>query len=494
MIVFAIGSYYVTSLLPRVYEATTTLRVGQALESPNPTYQDVYVSQQLAETYNNMASRRSILTGAADALGLGSVPSAKNVRPRIVPNTQFLEISVRDPDPERARIVANAIAQQLVLQSPEGLAEEQARRAFLETQLQDLQHDIQAIRESIQAEQTKLDAANQEGGSPQGEDRITRLQERLASYRATYAALLQTATNRTNDIAVFEAATTPSRPVSPRVLDTVLFVTALGLFLGIGIVFLIESWDDTIKTSVEFSQVTGLPVLGTVSRMRGKGRIEALLTQQSASRIAEDYRTLRTNIQFSSVDRPLRTLVVTSPSLFEGKTTTVANLGIVLAQSGKSVVMVDADLRRPRLHRIFHLPGNSGLTEVLTQTELAFDGQLQPAGIEDLRLLTSGPLPPNPSELLGSQKMALVIEALKAEADLVIFDTPPVLAVTDAAVLASQADGVLLIAEAGKTRRAAAVRALENLQQVGANVVGGVLNKFAAGRSETYYYGDSQVR
>jgi uncharacterized protein involved in exopolysaccharide biosynthesis len=149
-LLLAVTSYYVVSLLPRVYEATTTLRVGQALESPNPSYQDFYISQQLAETYTNMASRRSILADAADSLGLGFVPSAKNIRARIVPNTQFLEISVRDRDPVRSRIIADAIAQQLVLQSPGALVEEQAQQAFLQAQLQEVQQDIQAIRVSVQ--------------------------------------------------------------------------------------------------------------------------------------------------------------------------------------------------------------------------------------------------------------------------------------------------------------------------------------------------------
>jgi protein-tyrosine kinase len=206
------------------------------------------------------------------------------------------------------------------------------------------------------------------------------------------------------------------------------------------------------------------------------------------SPISEAYRVLRTNLQFSSLDQPLRTLVVTSPNPVEGKSTTVANLGVVMAQAGKSVIVVDADLRRPVLHRIFQLNNDRGLTDVLLSAEPLLDGHLQATGVENLRLLNTGPLPPNPSELLGSQRMARLIEQLKAEADVVLFDSPPSLAVTDASVLATQTDGVLIVADAGRTRRNLARESVERFQQVGAKTLGVVLNRLKAGRGGSYYY------
>jgi capsular exopolysaccharide synthesis family protein len=197
---------------------------------------------------------------------------------------------------------------------------------------------------------------------------------------------------------------------------------------------------------------------------------------------------MRTNLQFSSLDHPIRSMVVTSPNPVEGKSTTLANLGVVMAQAGKSVILVDSDLRRPTLHKIFQVPNKTGLTNVLLDDQLELDGHLQETGIENLRLLTSGPLPPNPSELLGSQRMAQFIELLKSKTDVVIFDTPPAIPVTDAAVLATQTDGVLLVADAGKTRRNAARRSVEVLQQVGANVLGAALNRLSPSRSGGYYY------
>lgn len=188
---------------------------------------------------------------------------------------------------------------------------------------------------------------------------------------------------------------------------------------------------------------------------------------------AEAYRQLRTNIQFRSLDRPLRTLLVTSTGPDEGKSTTLANLAVTLAQAGSQVVLVDCDLRRSTLHKLFDTPQSPGLTNVLLEGgEFPF----QETGIEGLRLLPSGPLPPNPSELLGSQRMREAIERLKEHADYVLFDSPPVVAVTDAAVLATRMDGVLLVVRAGVTRRELARRAKAHLEQVNAPLIGVVLN------------------
>ncbi|MGD2206541.1 MAG: polysaccharide biosynthesis tyrosine autokinase [Anaerolineae bacterium] len=489
MLVSTASGYYAVSRTPRIFEATTTARVGQAIELPNPTYQDFSISHQLAQTYMNMVSRRPVLAGAADALGLSFVPRAEDISARLVPGTQFLEISARDTDPERARAIANAIAQQLILQTPNEIAADQARQTFVQTQLANLEDSIQETEEEIQSEQEKLDTANSARAIQQYQDNLAALQAKLASYQATYASLLDSVQGRANYISIFEEATTPSEPISPRVMQTVLMAAAIGLVLALGGAFLIEFLDDTVKTVDDLTRLTELPLLGSIARMNVQDQNHVLMpVQKPQSLIAEAYRTLRTNIQVSSVDNPLRTLVVTSPGPFDGKSTTTANLGVVMAQAGKSVILVDADLRRSVLHRIFHLPNEGGLTRVLVEDEPTLDGWLQETEIDNLRVLTSGPLPPNPSELLGSQKMRSLIEQLTNEADVVIFDTPPVLPVTDASVLAIQANGVLLVTDAGKTRRGAVRQAVESLKQVGANILGTVLNRVALQKSEYHYY------
>jgi capsular exopolysaccharide synthesis family protein len=197
---------------------------------------------------------------------------------------------------------------------------------------------------------------------------------------------------------------------------------------------------------------------------------------------------MRTNLEFSSLDQTLKTLVITSAQPMEGKSTTLANLGVVMARTGKSVVLVDSDLRRPTLHKLFQVSNREGLTNLLLQDEPVLDGRLQETGVDNLLLVTSGPLPPNPSELLASHRMRRLIDLLGREADIVLFDTPPTLPVTDAALLAARVDGALLITEAGRTRRAAVRRALESLKQVSANVLGVALNRVAPRGIDGYYH------
>ena len=200
---------------------------------------------------------------------------------------------------------------------------------------------------------------------------------------------------------------------------------------------------------------------------------------------AEAYRTLRTNIQFSSLDKPLRTLLATSTAPDEGKSTTLANLAVTIAQAEQRVILVDCDLRRPTLHTLFDLPNETGLTSMILTEETPLP--LQETGVPGLSLLSSGPLPPRPADILGSRRMEATIERLRAAADIVLFDTPPVVAVTDAAVLATKVDGVLLVFQAGRTSRERARRARQILEKVKANIVGVVLNNAEVERGYGYY-------
>ncbi|MBI2849172.1 MAG: CpsD/CapB family tyrosine-protein kinase [Chloroflexi bacterium] len=219
---------------------------------------------------------------------------------------------------------------------------------------------------------------------------------------------------------------------------------------------------------------------------------QRLITQWSPrSPIAEAYRQLRTNIQFSALDRPLQTLLVTSTNPEEGKSTVLANLSITFAQTGSKVILVDCDLRRPSLHRYFGLKDSAGLTNLVVDSA-AKQLPLQDSGIPNLLILPSGPLPPNPSEILGSRRMTEVIEQLKTEADYVFFDSPPVVAVTDAAVLAPRVDGVLLVVYAGKTKRDLAQKAKTLLDKVNANLLGVVLNNVRYDASLHRYYAEQE--
>lgn len=204
------------------------------------------------------------------------------------------------------------------------------------------------------------------------------------------------------------------------------------------------------------------------------------------SPISEAYRTLRTNLSFYGVDTPIRTLVVTSPNAEAGKSTTVANLAVTMAQSGRRTILVDCDLRRPKLHEFFKVENGRGLTDMVLDETLA--PPLQPTGVDNLWLITSGTKPPNPADLLGSRQLDRVIETLSQQADIVLFDAPPVLGVTDAVVLGAKMDGVLLVVKAGKTRREHAEQAKDLLEKARVKIVGVTLTNAPKDRVGNNYY------
>ena len=240
-------------------------------------------------------------------------------------------------------------------------------------------------------------------------------------------------------------------------------------------------------------QVLGLKTLAKVGRIEGQNYPDKLVTaKQPRSPAAAAYRVLRTNLQFSAVDHPVCTLMVTSPGPKEGKSLVAANLAVAVAQSGKRVILVDADLWRPTQHQIFERDNADGLTTVLLQSDANPTVVLQPGPVENMSLLLSGPLPPNPSDLLVSRRMGDLIEALRRQTDVVIFDSPPVMVDADAAILAARVDSVLLVVDAGSTRRPHAQRCKEALAAVGARLSGVVLNRSTARESRYYYAEDGQ--
>jgi succinoglycan biosynthesis transport protein ExoP len=486
VLVASVSSYLGTRQMPRIYQATTTLMVGQTLEQANPNSQDLWLGQQLAQTYARMVGRQPIRRAAAEALGLNYIPSA-SAHP--VQGTQLLEVSVRDTDPERARVIADEIANQLVLQSPGASPENQERRAFVQEQLTDLEARIQETKEGIDEEQARLEAANSARAIQQYQANINALQQKLSGYQSTYASLMLTVQGGINYLTIVEPAITPYRPISPDVQSTVLLAAAIGLGLAVGGIFLIEYLDDTIKTPEDVERVTDLVTLGGIARIEGQDYPEKLIAARyPLSPTVEAYRLLRTNLQFSAVDGPVRTLMVTSPGPTEGKSVTLANLAVVMAQSGLRVVIADTDLRRPVQHKIFGLSNEHGVSDAVLHPNPGAAEHLLETAVDNLWLLPSGHIPPNPAELLGSERMAAIVEELKGFADVVLLDAPPTLVVADAVILSSKVDGVLMVNDAGGTRRHAAERAAEELRRVKANLLGVVLNRLSGRRNGYYRY------
>ncbi|MFB0536208.1 MAG: polysaccharide biosynthesis tyrosine autokinase, partial [Anaerolineae bacterium] len=408
----------VSWIMPPIYQASTTLLVSQASNPAVPVYQDILTSERLARTYQELLQKRPVLDKVISDLNLEVMPSelAEQMDVQLVRDTQLIELKVEDADPYLAMRLANKIPEIFVEQNEQmQLARFAASKDSLQAQLTTLESDIQTTQQAIDALRNSKDADAME---------LSRLEANLSQLRTSYSGLLQSyeeirlaEAQSLDNVVVVEPAEWPEKPVRPRKLMNTLLAAALGCMLAVGGAFLIDYLDDTIKSPDDVVQALGLSPLGAISRIDGKGYEDRLIAAiQPRSHVSEAYRILRTNIQFSAVDRPLETLLVSSPNPIEGKSITVANLGVVVAQAGLSAILVDSDLRRPVLHKIFDLPNKEGLTTVLLEGEPNLDGRLQATQVENLRVLTSGPLPPNPSELLGSQKMKSLIESLKGKA------------------------------------------------------------------------------
>jgi capsular exopolysaccharide synthesis family protein len=297
---------------------------------------------------------------------------------------------------------------------------------------------------------------------------------------------------RARDLVVVEPAIIPIEPAgAPPIIYTFLG-TFIGLIFSLGLAFMLEYLNDSFETGADIRQALDLPTLGTIpplSRRQRHGKPVTLTHPHSPA--SEAFRTLRTNIRFSGIGQPLSTLLVTSAEPDEGKTTVTAGLGVVLAQSGHQVVLIDADLRNPALHKQFGLSNHTGLTNLLVGDIPNIEECIVETEIDNLRLITSGPAPPDPSDLLGSKKMEEILDKVKTSAEWIVLDAPPTLAVTDAAVIAARVDGVTLVIEARRTSREQARRTCETLRGVGARILGAVLTKAEAegkGSSHYYYY------
>ena len=350
----------------------------------------------------------------------------------------------------------------------------------LETKSEEIELQTAALEPEILALQKQLQELQLEQ---------SRLERARSLAYETYVALARkleeahvTAQGDDGVLQVGSHAAVPVEPASPHVLINTALAGMVGGLLGVGAAFAFEYLDDKIRVPDDVDRHLGIKTLGTIGRLTGD---EALITlAEPFSPTSEAFRMLSTNVRCAGVGDSVRTLLVTGVGSAGGKTTTAANLAVALAQAGLTVTVVDADLRRPRQHRLFGLDTQSGLTRSLVEGDM--DGRLQPSQVERLSILPAGERPPNPPGLLGSPRLQDILDDLAKKADVVIVDSPPVLPVTDAAILAQAVDGVLLVIEAGETTQDAARQATESLQQVGAHLIGVVLNKVPMRRGDYY--------
>lgn len=288
-----------------------------------------------------------------------------------------------------------------------------------------------------------------------------------------------------------ETAAKPTTPISPKPVQSALLAAAIGLLATAGFIFLVEFLDDTLKTPDDIKDVLETPVIGFIGELKHNPKqdeesLGVFVAKNPRSPVAEAFRSLRTNLEYSSVDDPARTLLVTSSGESEGKSTVAANLAIVEAQSGKKVIIIDADMRRPKVHVQFNKSNRKGLSDVVTGKLRIEDVVKTYDQVENLSIITCGTIPPNPSELLGSDRMSQTLKELEEQFDLIIIDTPPMI-VSDAQILSGKVDGVIFVVIPGQTRAIAALRPIEELRRIGSHVMGIVANKIP--RNRDYYYG-----
>lgn len=417
-----------------------------------------------------------------------SIGVAPSVSVAPIGQTDVFTISADSTDPRTAALIANSFATAYVdFQRTQGVNDLVAAATQIQGRIGDLQHQI--------------DALNGAPSSAAAQGQLASLIQQQGVFRQRFNQLQVDAALKTGSAQLVAAAVTPVTPVSPRPTRDAVIALVVGLMFGCGLALALEYLDDSLKDKDDVDKVAGkLPVLGLIAPVRGwrpDDGASVVSVADPRSPAAESYRALRTSLQFLSLDRSLRVIQVTSPGPEEGKSTIIANLAVALALGGQRVVVVCCDLRRPRIHEFFGLSNDVGLTSVMVG-DVSLRGALQSVNAsEDLQVLASGPVPPNPAELLGSSRMTEVVTALQSLADVVLLDCPPALLVTDAAVVSARVDATLVVVSAGRTKPHELSRTLELLEQVAAPVVGIVLNGVAPegsyGKKYQYRYAAAQV-
>lgn len=488
-----IASFLATLRQPPFYQAKTTLLVGRSIANPNPSQSDLYLASQLAGTYADIANREPVQNATKKALGLTWLPE---YLARAVANSQFIEIMVTDINPVRAQAVANELANQLILSSPTSDSQEQERQEFINKQLILLQSQILETQDEVTKLKEQLGSLNSARQIADTQTQITALQTKLTTLQGNYAALLSsTKQGATNTLSVVVPAELPVTPIGPIKAFSILLSSAIGFVLAAGAAYLLEYLDDTIKSSEELSHTLNIPVIGKIGyikRDKTGDQVEKpvehiIILRQPFSPVVETFRALQMNLLTISQDPPKKVFLITSAKPGEGKSITLANLAVTMAQSGLKVIAVDGDLRKPTLHEIFNLPNTVGLSDVLLRSKTNARMLLQGTKVDNLSVLTSGVLPPSPTLVMGSKRIMKAIEDLSSEADFVLVDSPPILSVADTLNVGSCVDGVIFLTVAGFTRRSEARLALNELRTAGINVVGAILRK-TKGSEESYSY------
>jgi succinoglycan biosynthesis transport protein ExoP len=461
-----------------------TSRAEVFVKAVNTTSSEAAPQPPNLETERELASSESVAQVAAKRLSSAEDPNEllNHLSVEVAPNTEILEFTYWDPSPLRARAGAQAFAEAYL----------RYRRAAV---LEEIVASSQGVQQQIDARNEQLDETRSFLATETDPERINSLETREDSLLTQLAILEQQLISLTPPESLFVGqvvvtADVPQTPSSPNHIQNGLLALAAGLLVGSGVAFLRERLDDRLRGREELETMTGTSVLAVIPEVAGwKKSSDTILVslEQSKSPAAEAYKTLRTAILFFALQNDTKVLLVTSAHAGEGKTSAVANLGASLAHAGKRVVVVAADLRKPRLHSFFGVSNDSGLIDVLAGEKQPWDAMASKPGLDNLRILPSGRIPGNPTEMLGSDAMGRLLATLRDGADFVLIDSAPLLAVADPLTLAHLVDGVLLIADAQSTNRRDVAGAVKHLDNVKAPLIGTVLNNFDPSKAGAYY-------
>lgn len=481
-------AYYVSAWQPPTYKTSTMVQLSFGTSSQYDYYAVSYYGQEMIQTYTKIITGQSTLDKVSELVGYDVKSSMISAAP--VTGTQLMTITVTDTNPNRAAIIANTLVQVFAKQIQIDRAEYYAEtKSIIEGQIADIDGKIQDLINQVNNEMQTL-------GPDQTEStKLNQLQSTLTYYQQQYFSLTQNyqqlqlieLQNKFNIIQI-DPAVIPSAPSAPKPLQSAVIWGIVGLFIAGGIVVLIEFLDDSITDPQEITKRWGLPILGVVANYNTDDGDTPITIQYPRSPVSEAFRSLRTNLQFTSIDHPLKTILITSCLPSEGKTHIAVNLAVVMANASRSLLLVDADLRRPKVHKLLKQHNRIGLTDLFIRSKNETSETIrQSANIEGLNYITSGSLPPNPSELLSSEKMVDLLEDLKSQFNTVVIDSPPLLIVPDALALAARVDGVLLVFRPSVTKRNELARGIELLKQLNTNILGVVINNVKVKNSSIYY-------
>jgi non-specific protein-tyrosine kinase len=486
---------------PRYRSSAEVLLQARTSEQILQQVQGRDAARTMVDTEIEVMKSRSIVDAVEKELGFRPAVSIAGRG-----ETYVVAVTATGTDPERAAEIANAYAETYVEVRREGQVDDLlAASEQVQVQLQGLDEETAALDERVKAIDFAIAVAatEREAESARIErDQIVSSQQpdrlSIATRRAGYVAQLDqlrlsSGLSKTGGARIVSEAVPASSPFKPAPRRSVAIALVLGLLVGVGLAFLREYLDDSISSREDLEGavpaldlLTVVPVFGDW-KDRKTARLVSVASPQSAT--AEAYRTLRTSMQFVGIDHTIKVTQITSPNPGEGKSTTLANLGVQLSRTGRRVVLVDCDLRKPRLHEFFDLSNDIGFTSILLGDATVADALAPVKGERNLVVVPSGPVPPNPSELLSAKRTQEVLQMLGEQADFVLVDSPPVLPVSDSLVLSRLVDATILVIAAGTTTKRGAHRAFELLEQIDAPLIGAVLNSVESGTRYDGGYG-----